>query len=739
MKTRNSPTTSRKNETPEEKPQRETTKEVDVKKNDMLKNKISMLSEEAVQPSAKPQFVSAESISLGSEIGSLSSVDNTESPAIVHLQANRQGVMQLWSLATALDEHGANEIVLSRDQVSHIMPQYMDVLDGVKPSVSKCSLVSDSVTSLLEERECFGEKNIDVSDGPLILHDVNQQTISQNLDLSRLSESEKQLKAWLEENLETLNDDTCTKTVSREGLHGIYKLQCERNNWVPTSHALFGKMLRNTFPAVDSRRLGPRDNSKYHYINIKFRDNSLCSKIYEEEYSKRYQIPRCVSSKKLEAMSSNFDDDHYDGPCASVSAPVMNLEARNWSTEILMRLENLPSGQSLLNMVNKRGKTDMCFDERFVKHLDCVMEKLKTYPLAHQAPKLLLNFWTEECSKRSSELFWLSSYLNVLKEAYCRMFSVVANAYVPTVSEALEIDHLKTAKTLSINVWHSYITMCEDSTLNPELVKLFRTIFLHFRDYISLRIETIEGLIVMESFIIDQTVCDRLMRSVQSINIGLKWTMNPYASDIPKDDFLVILAMAGFMLQNPSPIQDWVGLFSTTYAAMMHGARRSMKIDDIPTSSEMVGLISRIQDSLRLFSQTFYEEFNQILPEFDIQIRHISKVCINLGIILSLEYMVQMDYAKSAIEALHCLGHTKLPSNVWLENIKHIDNATEGDKKGTGPNIFHLTDFSEVLTADGKIAEPNDGDTDLKNKPVTRKDEIHPRQSSLGLPVASMS
>lgn len=53
-----------------------------------------------------------------------------------------------------------------------------------------------------------------------------------------------------------------------------YKGYCATHNLPPVNSATFGKLLRNVFPDLKTRRLGVRGQSKYHYCGIRVRNET---------------------------------------------------------------------------------------------------------------------------------------------------------------------------------------------------------------------------------------------------------------------------------------------------------------------------------------------------------------------------------------------------------------------------------------------------------------------------------
>ncbi|KAI2567730.1 RFX4 isoform 10, partial [Pan troglodytes] len=49
---------------------------------------------------------------------------------------------------------------------------------------------------------------------------------------------------------------------------------CEKNDTQPVNAASFGKIIRQQFPQLTTRRLGTRGQSKYHYYGIAVKESS---------------------------------------------------------------------------------------------------------------------------------------------------------------------------------------------------------------------------------------------------------------------------------------------------------------------------------------------------------------------------------------------------------------------------------------------------------------------------------
>ncbi|CAN8010838.1 unnamed protein product, partial [Ixodes pacificus] len=76
---------------------------------------------------------------------------------------------------------------------------------------------------------------------------------------------------WLEENYEVA-EGVC---IPRNTLYLHYVDFCTRNTMQPVNAASFGKIIRQQFPQLTTRRLGTRGQSRYHYYGIAIKEASL--------------------------------------------------------------------------------------------------------------------------------------------------------------------------------------------------------------------------------------------------------------------------------------------------------------------------------------------------------------------------------------------------------------------------------------------------------------------------------
>ncbi|KAG7163304.1 Transcription factor RFX4-like 1 [Homarus americanus] len=85
---------------------------------------------------------------------------------------------------------------------------------------------------------------------------------------------------WLDENYE-MAEGVC---IPRNTLYLHYVDFCGKRSLQPVNAASFGKIIRQQFPGLTTRRLGTRGQSRYHYYGIAIREGSI---YYEVHYSKK--------------------------------------------------------------------------------------------------------------------------------------------------------------------------------------------------------------------------------------------------------------------------------------------------------------------------------------------------------------------------------------------------------------------------------------------------------------------
>lgn len=64
-------------------------------------------------------------------------------------------------------------------------------------------------------------------------------------------------------------------SVPRNRVYSHYATRCGNERVSPLNPASFGKLVRIIFPGIQTRRLGMRGESKYHYVDLTLIDDPL--------------------------------------------------------------------------------------------------------------------------------------------------------------------------------------------------------------------------------------------------------------------------------------------------------------------------------------------------------------------------------------------------------------------------------------------------------------------------------
>ncbi|XP_025085503.1 DNA-binding protein RFX6-like [Pomacea canaliculata] len=88
------------------------------------------------------------------------------------------------------------------------------------------------------------------------------------------------MTGWLTENYERVEGVCLPRCV----LYTHYLDFCKKNTFTPAGAATFGKIIRQKFPKLTTRRLGTRGQSRYHYYGIGIKQTSV---YYQSVYSGR--------------------------------------------------------------------------------------------------------------------------------------------------------------------------------------------------------------------------------------------------------------------------------------------------------------------------------------------------------------------------------------------------------------------------------------------------------------------
>ncbi|XP_029345976.1 DNA-binding protein RFX2 isoform X2 [Acyrthosiphon pisum] len=103
---------------------------------------------------------------------------------------------------------------------------------------------------------------------------------------------------WLMDNYEKAEG----VSLLRSTIYDNYLTHCSETKFDPLNAPSFGKLIRSVFTGLQTRRLGTRGNSKYHYYGIRIKPNSLLNELKEEESLPVETTSRSSSSKKIKKI-----------------------------------------------------------------------------------------------------------------------------------------------------------------------------------------------------------------------------------------------------------------------------------------------------------------------------------------------------------------------------------------------------------------------------------------------------
>ncbi|KAH9872911.1 hypothetical protein J1614_005306 [Plenodomus biglobosus] len=160
--------------------------------------------------------------------------------------------------APALDTHPYHHSLAQQSQQQHFMAPPMDAEDKKKKNSTSGAATNDKeLRQLLNQNEGRNLKEVAAE-------------VIQN-DRTSKAEKSKQLFAmlWLKSVCKSAKT-----SVPRNRVYSKYAERCGTDRVIPLNPASFGKLVRVIFPGIQTRRLGVRGESKYHYVDLELINDS---------------------------------------------------------------------------------------------------------------------------------------------------------------------------------------------------------------------------------------------------------------------------------------------------------------------------------------------------------------------------------------------------------------------------------------------------------------------------------
>ncbi|KAK0259520.1 hypothetical protein LTS09_005871 [Friedmanniomyces endolithicus] len=263
-----------------------------------------------------------------------------QASAQLHAQQHYQGAPQQQHVSQQ-DAHGVAHPLQQSMSFSHNSP-YLQQQDPVYANhVRVGSVPMQSGTDMAEDKRRKGSAATATNDKELremlqknenrALRDVAQEVIQK--ERTPMAEKTKQLFAMLW--LRAVCKPAKT-SVPRNRVYSQYANRCGTERVIPLNPASFGKLVRVIFPGIQTRRLGVRGESKYHYVDLALADenpNAIAASEYGQQPRMDHRLRRSESVHtqhidfnnvpRLQADTSAFpaNDGAFDLPAPTTISP----------------------------------------------------------------------------------------------------------------------------------------------------------------------------------------------------------------------------------------------------------------------------------------------------------------------------------------------------------------------------------------------------------------------------------
>ncbi|XP_052786634.1 uncharacterized protein LOC128221957 [Mya arenaria] len=216
-----------------------------------------------------------------------------------------------------------NSVLEKKARDANVGKRYMKIHDGLESSISFDG--RERVSKILGEVDCLSDVEklllyLRLPTGTICRDDNNRLTPPSCLPMSNRKEQGEAF-TWIRTHFEE-HTDVC---MPKAQVYDEYKLFCEQHGLRALCNADFGKVMRQVFPDINTRRLGQRGQSRYFYGGLRKRQD------FEEPSLPELEI----SNKHIELDSSVVEGEVFKSSCELV------LE---WAEKVLdMRFDSVPS------------------------------------------------------------------------------------------------------------------------------------------------------------------------------------------------------------------------------------------------------------------------------------------------------------------------------------------------------------------------------------------------------------
>ena len=130
--------------------------------------------------------------------------------------------------------------------------------------------------------------------------DICSYTSSKKNHMMRHRQRVHKSELWLIQNYETVEG----VSLPRSTLYSHYQGHCAETKQEPVDVARFGKLIRSVFLGLQTRRLGTRGNSRYHYCGIRVKPTSILNQI--EDPKDQQQACQAAHYNGLQSTGASY-------------------------------------------------------------------------------------------------------------------------------------------------------------------------------------------------------------------------------------------------------------------------------------------------------------------------------------------------------------------------------------------------------------------------------------------------
>ncbi|XP_038053086.1 DNA-binding protein RFX6-like [Patiria miniata] len=240
---------------------------------------------------------------------------------------------------------------------------------------------------------------------------------------------------WLNENYER-SEGVC---LPRCVLYTHYLDLCKKRLFTPAGAATFGKIIRQMFPKLTTRRLGTRGQSKYHYYGIGIKKTSI---YYHSVYSGKGLSRFSETKVKTEGSARKF----------SLSSKSGTL------------LPDFPTAGNLVIPDDISAEKVETFLLMYQTHCQRILDTIVSSNF-EEVQNFLLHFW-QGMPKHMQSLLSSDVIIDVIALCDSVLYKVLADVLIPStiqdIPEGLSFDIRTFAKKLPVWLDSSLDQMCKE-------------------------------------------------------------------------------------------------------------------------------------------------------------------------------------------------------------------------------------------------------------------------------------